>query len=335
MKKALRGFLWLLILGLAAAAVAIAAAAWWGWKRPVPMQTPVVDYLIDAGSTPHQIAQVMRDAGIGIQPEAFVWLARLSGRDKWLKAGAYEARQGDTPWQLLERMANGDMTQTRLTFPEGWTFAQIRAALDASPQVRHDTLGMDDRTLLQRLGLEADAPEGLFYPDTYVFAPGSSDLDILRRAAQAGRQALERAWAGRDRDLPLETPYQALILASIIEKETGHGADRARIAGVFINRLRTGMPLQTDPTVIYGLGADYRGRLRKKNLERDTPWNTYTRAGLPPTPIASPGKAALEAAVHPEKHAYLYFVSRGDGTSEFSTNLAAHNRAVGKYILKR
>src|SRR5690606_34694937 len=138
------------------------------------------------------------------------------------------------------------------------------------------------------------APEGLFYPDTYVFAPGSSDLDILRRAAQAGRQALERAWAGRDRDLPLETPYQALILASIIEKETGHGADRARIAGVFINRLRTGMPLQTDPTVIYGLGADYRGRLRKKDLERDTPWNTYTRAGLPPTPIASPGKAALE-----------------------------------------
>ncbi|MGB3277002.1 MAG: endolytic transglycosylase MltG [Castellaniella sp.] len=335
MKTILRGFLWLLIFGLLAVAIVIASAAWWGWKRPVPMKTPVVDYLIDAGSTPRQIVGAMRDAGIEIQPDAFVWLARLSGRDKLLKAGAYEAREGDTPWLLLERMANGDMTQTRLTFPEGWTFAQIRAALDADPQVRHDTRGIDDQALIQRLGLEAKAPEGLFHPDTYVFAPGSSDLDILRRAAQAGRQTLERAWAERDRDLPLETPYQALILASIVEKETGHGADRARVAGVFINRLKIGMPLQTDPTVIYGLGADYQGRLRRKDLERDTPWNTYTRAGLPPTPIASPGKAALEATLHPERHKYLYFVSRGDGTSEFSTDLPAHNRAVSKYILKR
>lgn len=335
MKNLMRGFLWLLILGLLAAAAAIATAAWWGWKRPVPMQTPVVDYLIEAGSTPRQMALAMRDAGIDIHPEAFTWLARLSGRDKWLKAGAYEARQGDTLWQLLERMANGDMTQTRLTFPEGWTFSQIRAALDADPQVRHDTRGMDEQALLQRLGLAAESLEGLFLPDTYVFTPGSSDLDILRRAAQAGRQTLERAWASRDRDLPLKTPYEALILASIIEKETGHGADRARIAGVFINRLRIGMPLQTDPTVIYGLGADYQGRLRKKDLTRDTPWNTYTRAGLPPTPIANPGRAALEAALHPERHQYLYFVSRGDGTSEFSSNLTAHNRAVSKYILKR
>ena len=187
--------LWLLILGLMASAAVIATAAWWGWKRPVPMPTPVVDYLIDTGSTPRQIATAMRDAGIDIQPEAFALLARLSGRDKWLKAGAYEARQGDTPWILLERMANGEMSQTRLTFPEGWTFAQIRALLDANPEVRHDTRGMDTATLMQRLGLEADTPEGLFHPDTYVFAPGSSDLDILRRAAQAGQQTLERAWA--------------------------------------------------------------------------------------------------------------------------------------------
>lgn len=324
-----------MIFCLTAVAVAIATAAWWGWKRPVPMRTPVVDYLIDAGSTPRQIAMAMRNAGIDIQPEAFVWLARLSGRDKWLKAGAYEAREGETPWTLLNRMANGDMTQVRLTFPEGWTFAQIRAALNANPQIRHDTQNMDDPSLLQRLKLDANAPEGLFYPDTYVFTPGSSDLDILRRAAQAGRQTLERAWADRDADLPLDTPYQALILASIIEKETGSSADRARIAGVFINRLKIGMPLQTDPTVIYGLGADYQGRLRKRDLERDTPWNTYTRTGLPPTPISSPGKAALLAALHPERHKYLYFVSRGDGTSEFSTDLAAHNRAVAKYILKR
>ncbi|CAM5791346.1 endolytic transglycosylase MltG [Castellaniella caeni] len=335
MKRFLRFSLWLLIFCLAAAAVAIGGAAWWGWKRPVPMQTPVVDYLIDPGTTPHQIALAMQAAGIAVDARAFVWLARLSGRDKLLKAGAYEARQGDTPWLLLERMANGDMTQVRLTFPEGWTFGQMRAALAADDKVRHDTLGLDDAEVAQRLGLADGRPEGRFYPDTYVFAPGTSDLDILRRGEKAGHQVLEQIWAQRDRDLPLQTPYQALILASIIEKETGHGGDRARIAGVFINRLRLGMPLQTDPTVIYGLGAGYQGRLRKKDLEQDTPWNTYTRPGLPPTPIANPGKAALLAAVHPEKHDYLYFVSRGDGTSEFSKDLAAHNRAVGKYILKR
>ncbi|WP_345797928.1 endolytic transglycosylase MltG [Castellaniella sp. MT123] len=335
MKKLLRLSLWLLIVCLTLLAVGIGGAAWWGWKRPVPMTSPVIDYLIDTGSTPRQIAQAMQAAGIDLDPEGFVWLARLSGRDKLLKAGAYEARTGDTPWLLLERMANGDMTQTRLTFPEGRTFDQMRAALNADPKVRHDTLGMDDAAVARRLGLDTDTPEGLFYPDTYVFGPGTSDLDILRRAAQAGHQVLDRLWAQRDADLPLTTPYQALILASIIEKETGHGSDRARIAGVFINRLRIGMPLQTDPAVIYGLGADYQGRLRKKDLEQDTPWNTYTRPGLPPTPIANPGKAALMAAIHPEKHDFLYFVSRGDGTSEFSKDLSAHNRAVGKYILKR
>ncbi|CAM5180343.1 Endolytic murein transglycosylase OS=Castellaniella defragrans OX=75697 GN=mltG PE=3 SV=1 [Castellaniella defragrans] len=335
MKKTLRWLLWLLILGLSAVAVAIAAAAWWGWKRPLPMKTPVVDYLIDAGSTPRQIVQTMNEAGIRVSPRAFIWLARFSGRDKLLKAGAYEARTGDTPWTLLERMANGDVTQTRLTFPEGWTVAQMRAALNADPKVRHDTLDMTDAQIAQRLGLETTHLEGMLYPDTYVFGPGTSDLDILRRAALAAHQTLEKAWAQRAPDLPFSDPYQALILASIIEKETGSSADRAKIAGVFMNRLRKGMPLQTDPTVIYGLGSDYQGRLHKKDLERDTPWNTYTRAGLPPTPIANPGKAALYAALHPERNPYLYFVSRGDGTSEFSTTLSDHNKAVGKYILNR
>lgn len=335
MKKILRLFIWLLILGLALVGAGVGGAAWWGWQRPVPMQDQVVDYLIDNGSTPRQIAQTMQTAGIDINPLAFVWLARLSGRDKLLKAGAYEARDGDTPWVLLERMANGDMTQVRLTFPEGWTFMQIRAALDGDDKVRHDTQNLENADILKRLALDQASPEGLFYPDTYVFAPGTSDLDVLRRAAQAGDQVLQSAWQQRDRNLPLDSPYQALVLASIIEKETGHSSDRARIAGVFINRLRIGMPLQTDPTVIYGMGADYQGRLLRKDLERDTPWNTYTRPGLPPTPIASPGKAALMAALHPEQHDYLYFVSRGDGTSEFSKSLASHNRAVGKFILKR
>ncbi len=335
MKKILQSALWLIVLAVLLAAIAVAAAAWWGWHRPVPMQAPVVDYLIERGSTPRQIALAMQQAGIDVQADAFVALARFSGQDKNLKAGAYEARHGDTPWQLLQRMVNGDMTLVRLTFPEGWTFAQIRAALDANPQVRHDTQGMDESTLLAELGLDARSAEGLLHPDTYVFVPGSSDLDILRRAARASRQILDQAWAERDPDLPLDDPYQALILASIIEKETGHGADRARVAGVFTNRLRAGMPLQTDPSVIYGLGAGYHGRLRKKDLQRDTPWNTYTRAGLPPTPIANPGKASLEAALHPEKHGYYYFVSRGDGTSEFSASLGAHNRAVNKYILSK
>ncbi|MGB3835825.1 endolytic transglycosylase MltG [Castellaniella sp.] len=335
MKKTLRFFIWALIICLAIAGAGIGGAAWWGWKRPVPMQTPVIDYVIEPGSTPRQIAKAMQAAGIELNTDAFVLLARLSGRDKLLKAGAYEAQAGDTPWRLLERMANGDMTQVRLTFPEGWTFTQMRAALDTDPEVKHDTRGLDDLAIAQHLQIDRNSLEGLFYPDTYVFTPGTSDLDILRRAAKAEAQLLDRLWAERDHGLPLENPYQALILASIVEKETGHGADRAKIAGVFINRLRLGMPLQTDPTVIYGMGKDYQGRLRKKDLEQDTPWNTYTRAGLPPTPIANPGKAALLATLHPDRHDYLYFVSRGDGTSEFSKNLSAHNRAVGKYILKR
>lgn len=335
MKTLKRLFIWGFVLLLTAVAAGVLGAAHWGWQRPVPMAGEVADYVVDPGSTPRQIAQVMRDAGIGIQADAFVALARFSGLDKQLKAGAYEAKMGDTPWRLLERMASGDMTQVRLTFPEGWTYAQIRAALRASPDVRQTLEHTSDAELLQRLGLDERSPEGLFYPDTYVFSPGTSDFDILRRAALAGSQLLARAWADRDPDLPLKTPYEALILASIVEKETGHHADRGRVAGVFINRLRLGMPLQTDPTVIYGMGDAYQGRIRKRDLERDTPWNTYTRPGLPPTPIASPGKAALLATLHPEDHGFLYFVSRGDGTSEFSKNLAAHNRAVSKYILKR
>jgi UPF0755 protein len=243
--------------------------------------------------------------------------------------------QGDSPRVLLERMASGDMMQTRLTFVEGWTYQRIRQALRDAPEVKQTLDGVSDGELLSRLGAGETNPEGLFYPDTYVFVPGSSDFDILRRAYHAHQEVLKDLWAQRDADLPLETPYEALILASIVEKETGHGADRKRVAGVFVNRLRLGMPLQTDPTVIYGMGDAYDGRIRKKDLQADTPWNTYTRGGLPPTPIASPGRAALAAALHPEQHKYLYFVSRGDGTSQFSTNLADHNRAVAKYILGR
>jgi UPF0755 protein len=335
MKTIKRVSLWGLILVLTALAVLLSAAGYWSYRWTVPMDEPRVDYIVEQGSTPRQIAQAMNEAGVRVQPRLFALLARLSGRDVLLKAGAYEAVRGDTPWRLLERMANGDMTQVRLTFPEGWTYGQMREALRKREDVRQTLDGVDDADLLRRLGIEAPGPEGLFYPDTYVFSPGTTDFDILRRAAKAKSQVLDRIWAERDPDLPLRTPYEALILASIIEKETGHGDDRGRVAGVFINRLRIGMPLQTDPTVIYGMGAAYQGRLRRRDLEADTPWNTYTRPGLPPTPIANPGKEALWAAVHPERHDYLYFVSRGDGRSEFSSNLSAHNRAVQKFILKR
>ena len=327
----------LLLIGLLIVASAAASYGvwWWVMQRVVPMQAERIDYIIEAGSGPKTIARQMREAGIAVDEDQFVWLARLTEKDKQLQAGAYEAVQGDTLWTLLERMAQGDMLQTRITLIEGWDYKRIRAVLSQNPYVKQTLTGLSDTELLAQLGAEATHPEGLFYPDTYVFVPGTSDYDILRRAYHAQAELLETMWAERAPDLPLKTPYEALILASIVEKETGHSADRERVAGVFINRLRRGMLLQTDPTVIYGMGEAYEGRIRKRDLQTDTPWNTYMRPGLPPTPIATPSKAALQATLHPEQHSFLYFVSRGDGTSEFSRNLNDHNRAVRKYILNR
>lgn len=299
------------------------------------MQRPVADYIVEQGSGPRKIATTMIDSGIALNPDVFVALARFTKKDKQLQAGAYEAKQGDTLWNMLERMVSGDMTQARLTLVEGWTYERMREALQSDPNVRQTLTDTSESELLAKLGIDYTYAEGLFYPDTYVFTPGTTDLDIFRRAYQAQHALLMSLWEQRDPNLPLKTPYEALILASIVEKETGHHADRARIAGVFMNRLRVGMPLQTDPTVIYGMGKLYKGVIRRSDLRTDTPWNTYTRNGLPPSPIANSGKAALEAVLKPEKHGFYYFVSRGDGTSEFSKNLAAHNRAVSKYILGR
>ncbi len=329
----------IVLIGLALIIASLAAASygvwWWVMQRAVPMQTERVDYIIEVGSGPKAIVRTMRAAGIEVDDNQFAALARFSKKDKQLQAGAYEAVQGDTLWTLLERMAAGDMLQTRLTLIEGWDYKRIRQVLAQNEQVRQTLTDVPDAELLARLGSDVTHPEGLFYPDTYVFVPGTTDYDILRRAYQAQHELLEQMWAERAPDLPLKTPYEALILASIVEKETGHSADRARVAGVFINRLRRGMLLQTDPTVIYGMGEAYQGRIRKRDLQTDTPWNTYTRAGLPPTPIAIPSKAALQATLHPESHDFYYFVARGDGTSQFSRNLNEHNRAVRQYILNR
>ncbi len=333
--KTLRILFLAVVLPLVLVAGGLTAAAWWWVERPLDLPAERVDFVVDPGSGPYAVARTLNQAGIAVHPRAFAWLARLSERDTLLKAGGYEARQGDSAWTLLDRIARGEMSQRQLTLVEGWSYRQIRAALRAHPDVKQTLDGVSDAALLERLSVQALNPEGLFFPDTYVFTPGTSDYELLRQAYAAQQRELEQAWAQRDPDLPLATPYEALILASIIEKETGHGPERTRVGGVFINRLRVGMLLQTDPTVIYGMGEAYQGRIRKRDLQTDTPWNTYTRAGLPPTPIASPGRAALVAAVQPETHKFFYFVSRGDGTSQFSNNLAEHNRAVARYILGR
>jgi len=231
----------------------------------------------------------------------------------------------------LRMLVRGEETLRQVTLVDGWTFAQVRAALAKAEQLKPDTQGLTDEAIMALLGRPGTNPQGRFYPDTYNYAKGSSDLAVLRRAMRLMDTRLAAAWAQRAPGLPITTPDQALILASIVEKETGQAADRAMIAGVFCNRLRLGMPLQTDPSVIFGLGDKFDGTLHKRDLQTDTPWNTYTRVGLPPTPIAMPGDAALIAALHPATTKALYFVARGDGSSEFSTSLDEHNRAVNKY----
>ena len=239
-----------------------------------------------------------------------------------------------TPREILDKLERGDVVQSELVLVEGWTFAQFRAALESSSALRHDSRGLADVEVLARIGAREAHPEGLFFPDTYLFARGSSDLAVLRRAYRVMQEHLGREWAQRVPDAPFKTPYEALIMASIVEKETGRAAEREQIAGVLVNRLRIRMALQADPTVIYGLGDSFDGNLKKVHLKTDGPYNTYTRRGLPPTPIAMPGLAALRATLQPAKLDALYYVSRGDGTSEFSRTLREHNRAVAKYQLK-
>ena len=310
-----------------------AGAAWLIWfaATPIPLTTSPLDFGISSGSSLRSASQQMADAGLGFAPWQFTVLARFADKAAEIKAGAYEVEQGVTPWLLLKKLTRGDFTQAELTLVEGKTLRQFRAQIDAHPEIRHDSHGLGDKELLSHLGLNDSHGEGLFFPDTYLFAKNASDLEIFRRANKAMVAHLAREWEQRSPDSPCTSPYQALILASIIEKESCRAGDREQIAAVFANRLRQRMLLQTDPTVIYGLGDEYGGRLRKRDLLADTPYNTYTRGGLPPTPIAMPGLASLRAALHPAKSDMLYFVARGDGSSEFSRNLEGHNRAVARY----
>lgn len=313
--------------------LALLSAALLGYYVTRPLPLPATPFVFDLkpGHSLKVTARELQQAGLLQRDWSFVWLARLLGHSTQLKAGNYVLEHPVSLLKLLKIISKGEVSQRQISVIEGWTFRQFREALNGSPDITHTTINMTDAEILQRIGAPESQPEGLFFPDTYYFAAGSSDLVILKRAYQTMQKHLQQAWLGRDPGLPLQTPYQALILASIVEKETGAPVDRSMIAGVFINRLRKGMLLQTDPTVIYGLGDKYDGNLHKRDLLTDTAYNTYTRAGLTPTPIALPGVAALQAALHPAQTEALYFVSRGDGSSQFSNTLSAHNRAVDKF----
>jgi UPF0755 protein len=311
--------------------VAAVGAAFWWVDNPLALDNPPVDLSIEPGTSARGVARVVSQSGVQVQPWLLYGWLRLSGEDRQIKAGSYEVEAGATPRSLLRKLVQGEESLRSVTLVEGWNFRQVRAALAAAPQLAADTALLPEAALMEQLGRPGQAAEGRFFPDTYSYAKGSSDLKVLARALRAMDRQLAIAWEQRAQDTPLKNPDQALVLGSIVEKETGRPSDRPMIAGVFTNRLRLGMMLQTDPTVIYGMGERFDGNLRKKDLQTDTPWNTYTRAGLPPTPIAMPGKQALLAAVAPAPTDALYFVARGDGTSEFSRSLDAHNRAVDKF----
>ncbi|HEY0665338.1 MAG TPA: endolytic transglycosylase MltG [Gallionella sp.] len=323
----------LVISLLVLAMFALSGAGYYAY-RPMPLPTTPFEFELKRGDNLKSVARQLQQAGLLDQDWAFVWLTRLLGKSSQIKAGYYAIQRPVSPLELLEIFHKGEVIQRKLSVIEGWTFRQFRDELNANPDLMHVTASLTDAEILQRIGASETHPEGLFFPDTYRFAAGTRDLLIFKRAYQNMQHRLQSEWNKRDPDLPLQTPYQALILASIVEKETGAPSDRAMIAAVFVNRLRKGMRLQTDPTVIYGMGEAFDGNLRKRDLLADTPYNTYTRHGLPPTPIALPGQAALQAALHPARTGALYFVASGNGNSHFSSSLVEHNRAVDQFQKK-
>ena len=315
---------------LSLALVVAAASCWWA-LRPLPLASPTVDVSIEPQTPVRGIAQVVVDSGVQVDPTLLYGFFRLSGQSRKLRAGSYEISQGNTALDVLRKLSRGEESLKAVNLIDGWTFRQFRAALAKAEGLKHDTQGLSDADLMAQLGLPGMAPEGRFFPDTYTYGKGTSELHVMARAAKAMNKQLAAAWAQRQADIQVKTPEDALILASIVEKETGRESDRTTISRVFHNRLALGMPLQTDPTVIYGLGESFDGNLRRIDLRTDHPWNTYTRKGLPPTPIAMPGRNALKAAVQPARSNALYFVAKGDGTSYFSATLDEHNAAVNRY----
>ncbi len=311
-------------------AVAGTYLLWFGYKTLDPGEEP---YLIEPGTSLRAFSRQLYDKGVLPDAQTLVLWAYLRGHSRGLKAGEYRFEKGITALELLDQVVAGRVISYPLVIVEGRTFKQIVETIAAAPKLRHTLTGLSDDQIMQRLGYPGLHPEGRFFPDTYLYTSGTTDVAILQRAYKKMAATLNREWADREAGLPFQTPEQALVLASIVEKETGLAEERRMIAGVLVNRLRKGIRLQTDPTVIYGMGKTFRGNLRLKDLHTDTPYNTYTRAGLPPTPIAMPGGDAIRATLHPAKTKALYFVSRGDGSHYFSETLREHNNAVIKYQL--
>ena len=320
----------LLMLAALVAFVGAGGLVWYG-NRPLQIEPLPKTLNVTPGTNLRSLSAMLEREGVVRNAQMFWLLGRVLGKAGTLKVGVYVLDRPLTPLELYTKIQRGEVSQAIVQFIEGWNWREVRAELAAQPLLKNDSAGMSDAEILQAIGAEESHIEGLLFPDTYFYAPQASDLSILRRAYRRQHEKLMAAWETRAPGLPYRTPYEALIMASIVEKETGAASERPRIAGVFLNRLRRGMRLQTDPTVIYGLGDRFDGNLRKADLQRDTPYNTYTRAGLPPTPIAMPSEAAIQAALNPAKTDALYFVARGDGTHVFSSTLDAHNRAVNRY----
>ena len=318
------GTLGLILLG--------AAYLLWAWNHP--LRTGGITFEVKPGTSLRAFARDLSARDVLPESHSFVLLAHLTGNDRALKSGEYRFREGMSARELLEQIVIGRVIEYPVVLVEGWTFDQFLASLAAAPKLGRTLAGKPPKAIMERLGHPGEHPEGRFFPDTYYYSAGQSDIMILSNAYDKMEKLLQREWEGRDNNLPLNSAYEALILASIVEKETGQVNERRLIAGVFINRLRHGMRLQSDPTVIYGMGKTFDGNIRLRDLRRDTPYNTYTRKGLPPTPVAMPGKHALQAVLHPMATGALFFVSRGDGSHEFSISLEEHNRAVIKYQLK-
>ena len=324
---------WLLLSLLAAVLLTV----WLAYYAitPLKLRPNSQEIEIQAKSGLRSIANQLVKQGVLKEPWRFILLAKLLKKESFLQAGSYTLNKNISPYQLLLSLNHGKTTQGAVTFIEGHTFAQMREKLGNNDAVKQTVTGLSESEVLKLMGSQYQVAEGLFFPDTFYFDRNSADTVMLKRSYDAMQNKLAKAWLTRDANLPYKNSYEALIMASIVEKETGKPSERAMIAGVFINRLRLGMRLQTDPTVIYGMGLQYKGNIRKKDLLYDTPYNTYTRDGLPPSPIAMPGAAAIDAALHPNATKALYFVGKGDGSHAFSDNLEAHNRAVVKYQLKK
>lgn len=312
-----------------------AGIAWWVHERPLPLRggpgAAAVEVSVEPGDSPRAVARAWVEAGVDAPVWALYEWFRWSGDARRIRAGSYSIEPGTSPAALLRKMVQGDESLLTVRLIEGWTLRQFRAELARTEGLQPVTAALSENQLMAAVGAPGQPGEGAFFPDTYAFSRGTSDLAVLQRAHRQMQRQLAEAWAGRAADSPLRSAQEALVLASIVEKETGRADERGLVAGVFVNRLRIGMLLQTDPTVIYGLGEAFDGDLRRIHLTTDTPYNTYTRAGLPPTPIAMPGRASLLAAVRPAPTRALYFVARGDGSSAFSETLAEHNRAVNRY----